>query len=73
MPVVGADGGADIIVPKQDDGLHDAVALVEAVGCGDLWVNLAKLLAELVNDNSGGHAVCVECFRFWAGEAITRL
>ena len=28
-----------MIAPKHDDGLHDAVAPVEAVGCGDLWVN----------------------------------
>ena len=73
-------------VPEHDDALHDAIALVECAGSdpegfgavvrncdqGKTVVILAKLLAELVNDNAAGYAVCAECWRDWASEAITR-
>jgi hypothetical protein len=72
--------------PDHDDPLHDAIALVECasgdpLGFGavvrnadhpQVTVILAKLLAELVNDNAAGYAVCAECFRSWASAAIER-
>ena len=68
------------------DALRDAVALVECAagdpeGFGALIRNcdhprvtviLAKLLAELVNDNAAGYAVCAQCWRDWASSAIER-
>jgi len=70
----------------HDDNLADAIALVEAAagdpeGFGAIVRNadhprvtviLAKLLAELVNDNAAGRAICAECWRDWAAEAIER-
>jgi len=76
-----------VVTPEHVDAVADAVALVEATGRDDLLgagvilrncdhpvvtVMLAKLLAELVSDNAAGHAICAECWRSWAAEAVNR-
>lgn len=73
--------------PEHDDHVADAIALVECTGRDDLagagailrncehgpvTAVLAKLLAEVINDNAAGRVVCAECFRSWAIESITR-
>ena len=73
--------------PEHDDALADAMALVECASADPLGfgavvrnadhprvtVILAKLVAELLADNSPGNGACPDpaCWRAWAAEAMS--